>query len=144
MSPRTEYLFGAALAALICAGAVLLLARGGAHDLLRWLPPAPLAAVLGAWAALRWQRGRPPRPGALSRYASLVALLAYPLVLAAYAAVIMAATEQSPSAAVFLQLLLLLVVLGCLRTLGAAIPYSVFQYLLCRRYLRRTASQGHR
>ncbi|WP_066096746.1 hypothetical protein [Xanthomonas massiliensis] len=140
MRPVPEYVLGSVLAAAACCAGLLLATGGAGADLLRWLPPALLAALLGAMLVSAWQRRRAARAsaGGLAWRAVLAAMAVYPGVLALYAAAIMAGTEHLPAAS-FAQLLLLLVVLGCMRMLWAVIPYSVFQYLLCRRYQRRTA-----
>ncbi|MCC8537443.1 hypothetical protein ACDH70_19895 [Xanthomonas axonopodis pv. poinsettiicola] len=109
-------------------------------DSLKWVLPAVLAAGTGAWWSGRWQQRRQAR--ALARQAGGMALrtvllsgLGYLPALLVYLLVALAVSGDAK--VIGSQLMLLLFAVGCLPLLWAAVPFSMIEYVLCRRYLRR-------
>ncbi|MCW0417267.1 hypothetical protein NB689_003021 [Xanthomonas sacchari] len=64
--------------------------------------------------------------------------MAYLPALALYVLVAVLASAASVPAGQHWQLLLMAFVFGCLPLLWAALPFSMLEFLLCRRYLRHT------
>ncbi|MCC4632499.1 MULTISPECIES: hypothetical protein [Xanthomonas] len=111
-------------------------------DSLKWVLPALVAAGVGAWSAAFWQRRRDRRASAPAQHAGGMAVrtvvlsaLSYLPALLLYLLVALAATGDAR--VIGSQVLLLLFVIGCLPLLWAAVPFSMIEYALCRRYLRR-------
>ncbi|WP_115554245.1 hypothetical protein [Xanthomonas arboricola] len=111
-------------------------------DSLKWVLPALVAAGVGAWSAALWQRRRDRRATASAQHAGGMALrtvllsaLSYLPALLLYLLVALAVTGDAR--VIGSQVMLLLFVIGCLPLLWAAVPFSMIEYALCRRYLRR-------
>ncbi|WP_369937274.1 hypothetical protein [Xanthomonas tesorieronis] len=109
-------------------------------DSLKWALPALIAAGAGAWLTGRWQGRRPTRrAGMLALRTLLLAAGGYLPLLALYLAVAFAASGDASQAGaspwVWFPFAFLL---GCLPWLWAALPFSLIEFFLCRRYLRRT------
>ncbi|MCC4586720.1 hypothetical protein LL962_06280 [Xanthomonas sp. NCPPB 1067] len=109
-------------------------------DSLKWVLPALLAAGMGAWWAGRWQRRRQARmpvrqAGGMALRTVLLSGLGYVPALLLYLLVALAATGDAK--VIGTQVMLLLFAVGCLPLLWAALPFSMIEYVLCRRYLRR-------
>ncbi|WP_115562530.1 hypothetical protein [Xanthomonas arboricola] len=111
-------------------------------DSLKWVLPALVAAGVGAWSAALWQRRRDRRTPASAQHAGGMALrtvvlsaLSYLPALLLYLLAALAATGDAR--VIGSQVMLLLFVIGCLPLLWAAVPFSMIEYALCRRYLRR-------
>ncbi|MBB3805782.1 MULTISPECIES: hypothetical protein [Xanthomonas] len=109
-------------------------------DSLKWLLPALLAAGLGAWGAARWQRRRQDRSlaqhaGGMALRTVLLSALGYLPALLLYLLVALLVTGDAK--AIRADVMLLLFLIGCLPLLWAAVPFSMIEYALCRRYLRR-------
>ncbi|MBB4125654.1 hypothetical protein GGR77_000925 [Xanthomonas translucens] len=109
-------------------------------DSLKWALPALIAAGAGAWLTGRWQGRRPTRrAGMLALRTLLLAACGYLPLLALYLAVAFAASGDASQAGasrwVWFPFAFLL---GCLPWLWAALPFSLIEFFLCRRYLRRT------
>ncbi|KPL49387.1 membrane protein [Xanthomonas axonopodis] len=109
-------------------------------DSFKWAIPALVAACIGAWSAAFWQGRRARR--ALAQHAGSMALrtvvlsaLGYLPALLLYLLVAVAITGDAT--VIRSDVMLLLFVIGCLPLLWAAVPFSMIEYVLCRRYLRR-------
>lgn len=140
MGTQTEFVAGSAAAGAVAMAAATALDQSGTAlpwtDSLKWALPALAAAAAGAWLALRWTRRRPAASaGALALRTLLLTALAYLPALALY--VLLASTASAPTGLPW-QLLLMAFVFGCLPLLWAALPFSMIEFLLCRRYLRHT------
>lgn len=109
-------------------------------DSLKWALPALIAAGAGAWLAGRWQRRRQTRrAGVLALRTLLLAACSYVPLLALYVAAAIAASGDAPQGNASLWVWFPLAFLfGCLPWLWAALPFSLIEFFLCRRYLRRT------
>ncbi|MXV08842.1 MULTISPECIES: hypothetical protein [Xanthomonas] len=143
MGARTEFVAGSAAAGAVAMAAATALDQSGTSlpwtDSLKWALPALAAAAAGAWLALRWTRRVPvASAGALAVRTLLLAVLAYLPALALYVLVAVLASAASVPAGQHWQLLLMAFVFGCLPLLWAALPFSMIEFLLCRRYLRHT------
>ncbi|KAB7773939.1 hypothetical protein CEK69_02095 [Xanthomonas sp. LMG 12462] len=143
MRARTEFVAGSAAAGALAMVAATAVDQSGTSlpwtDSLKWALPALAAAAAGSWLALRWQRRAPGASiGALALRTSLLAALAYLPALALYVLVAVLASAASVPAGQHWQLLLMAFVFGCLPLLWAALPFSMLEFLLCRRYLRHT------
>ncbi|WAT14026.1 hypothetical protein [Xanthomonas fragariae] len=112
----------------------------------KWALPALVAAGSGAWLAWRWQRRRDARvparsSGGMAVRTVLLSALSYVPVVALYVALAFAVSGDVQAGNS--DFLLLAVLFGCLPLLWAAVPFSMIEYVLCRRYLRRVrASAG--
>ncbi|PPV05684.1 hypothetical protein XBLMG947_3229 [Xanthomonas bromi] len=109
-------------------------------DSLKWALPALVAAGIGAWSAARWQRRRAERAsaqhaGGMALRTVMLSALGYLPALLLYLLVALALTGDT--AVIRSDVMLLLLVIGCLPLLWAAVPFSMIEYVLCRRYLRR-------
>lgn len=109
-------------------------------DSLKWALPAVLAAGTGAWWSGRWQRRRQARTparhaGGMALRTVLVSGLSYLPALLVYLLLVLAVTGDAK--VIGSQVMLLLFAIGCLPLLWAAVPFSMIEYVLCRRYLRR-------
>ncbi|CAD0322734.1 hypothetical protein [Xanthomonas hortorum] len=144
MRPQAEFIALSTLAggvAMMFATALQQLSFGMLwSDTLKWALPALVAAGIGAWLALRWQRrGNAPIPtrrsGGMAVRTVLLSALSYVPAVGLYLAVAFAVSGDA--AAGRLDVLLLAVLFGCLPLLWAAVPFSMIEYVLCRRYLRR-------
>ncbi len=143
MGTQTEFVAGSAAAGALAMVAATAVDQSGTSlpwtDSLKWALPALAAAAIGAWLAVRWQRRGPAAStGALALRTSLLAALAYLPALALYVLVAVLASAASVPAGQRWQLLLMAFVFGCLPLLWAALPFSMLEFLLCRRYLRHT------
>ncbi|PPU40378.1 hypothetical protein [Xanthomonas arboricola] len=109
-------------------------------DSFKWALPALIAAGIGACLAGRWQRRRdvlPParRSGGMAVRTVLLSALSYVPAVALYVALAFALSGEAQASS--LDFLSLAVLFGCLPLLWAAVPFSMIEYVLCRRYLRR-------
>ncbi|MEA9478849.1 hypothetical protein [Xanthomonas campestris] len=109
-------------------------------DSLKWALPALVAAGVGAWGAARWQRWRQRRApaqhaGGMALRTLVLNALSYPPLLLLYLVVALAVTGSAE--VIGSEALLLVFLIGCLPLLWAAVPFSIIEYFLCRRYLRR-------
>jgi hypothetical protein len=109
-------------------------------DSLKWALPALIAAGAGAWWAGRWQGRRPTRrAGVLTLRTLLLTACCYLPLLALYLAAAFAVSGDAPQGGaspwVWFPLAFLF---GCLPWMWAALPFSLIEFFLCRRYLRRT------
>ncbi|MBB5864123.1 hypothetical protein [Xanthomonas sp. 3058] len=109
-------------------------------DTFKWALPALVAAGIGACLAGRWQRRRDARiptrrSGGMAVRTVLLSALSYVPVVALYLAAAFAVSGDATTARP--DVLLLAVLFGCLPLLWAAVPFSMIEYVLCRRYLRR-------
>ncbi|AKK63430.1 hypothetical protein WMO33_14650 [Xanthomonas oryzae pv. oryzicola] len=109
-------------------------------DSLKWGLPALAAAGIGAWSAALWQRRRAERApaqraGGMALRAVVLSALGYLPALLLYLLAALAITDDA--AVIRSEMMLLLFVIGCLPLLWAAVPFSMIEYVLCRRYLRR-------
>lgn len=111
-------------------------------DSLKWALPALVAAGAGACGAALWQRRRDTRApasagraGGMAVRTVVLSALSYLPALLLYLLVALAATGDAQ--VIGSQVMLLLFVIGCLPLLWAAVPFSMIEYALCRRYLRR-------
>jgi ABC-type amino acid transport system permease subunit len=114
-------------------------------DAFKWALPGMLAAAVAAWWCVRWNRRRGVvRPGLLALRTLCVAALCYPLATALYIGAAVALPTLWQGGLQQLRsdgpLMLLALLFGCLPLLWAALPFSLFEYFLCRRYLRRTTA----
>lgn len=115
-------------------------------DAFKWALPGVLAGAAGAWLARRSLRRAAVsvRAGVLALRSLLLAALCYPVFTMLYVGLAFAvpALLQGGLSVLRAQLPLVLLALlfGCLPLLWAALPFSFFQYFLCRRYLRRTSA----
>lgn len=108
-------------------------------DSLKWLPPALIAAGAGAWLAWRWQRRwRTGRAGTMALRTVLLGACSYVPALALYLGVAFAASADAAHGSSNWELFPLALLFGCLPWLWAALPFSMAEFFLCRRYLRRT------
>ncbi|KQQ74531.1 hypothetical protein ASF73_09010 [Xanthomonas sp. Leaf131] len=144
MRPQAEFIALSTLAggvAMMFATALQQLSFGMLwSDTFKWALPALVAAGIGAWLALRWQRrGNAPVPtrrsGGMAVRTVLLSALSYVPAVALYLAVAFAVSGDATAGR--LDVLLLAVLFGCLPLLWAAVPFSMIEYVLCRRYLRR-------
>ena len=144
MRPQAEFIALSTLAggvAMMFATALQQLSFGMLwSDTFKWALPALVAAGIGAWLALRWQRrGNAPVParrsGGMALRTVLLSALSYVPAVALYLAVAFAVSGDATAGR--LDVLLLAVLFGCLPLLWAAVPFSMIEYVLCRRYLRR-------
>jgi len=109
-------------------------------DSLKWVLPALVAAGIGAWSAASWQHRRAERApvqraGGMAVRIAMLSALGYLPALLLYllgASAIAGDAKWNRS-----DVMLLLFVIGCLPLLWAAVPFSMIEYVLCRRYLRR-------
>ncbi|MGX1996841.1 hypothetical protein ACWJKH_15125 [Xanthomonas axonopodis pv. cassiae] len=109
-------------------------------DSLKWAIPALVAAGLGAWSAALWQRrrarqARAQRADGMALRTVVLSALGYLPALLLYLLVALAITGDAT--VIRSDVMLLLFVIGCLPLLWAAVPFSMIEYVLCRRYLRR-------
>ncbi|MCC4619063.1 hypothetical protein LL965_02855 [Xanthomonas cassavae CFBP 4642] len=109
-------------------------------DSLKWVLPAVLAAGTGAWCSGRWQQRRQARAsarqaGGMAVRTVLLSGLSYLPALLVYLLLALAVTGDAK--VIGSQVVLLLFAVGCLPLLWAAVPFSMIEYVLCRRYLRR-------
>ncbi|KAB0533032.1 hypothetical protein [Xanthomonas cissicola] len=109
-------------------------------DSLRWVLPGLIAAGVGAWSAAFWQarraeRALAQRAGGMALRTVVLSALGYLPALLLYLLVALAITGDAK--VIRSEVMLLLFVIGCLPLLWAAVPFSMIEYLLCRRYLRR-------
>ncbi|QJD68349.1 hypothetical protein HG421_11980 [Xanthomonas campestris pv. badrii] len=109
-------------------------------DSLKWVLPAVLAAGTGAWCSGRWQQRRQARAparqaGGMAVRTVLLSGLGYLPALLVYLVLALAVTGDAK--VIGSQVMLLLFAIGCLPLLWAAVPFSMIEYVLCRRYLRR-------
>ncbi|MCC4605133.1 hypothetical protein [Xanthomonas campestris] len=109
-------------------------------DSLKWVLPAVLAAGTGAWCSGRWQQRRQARAparqaGGMAVRTVLLSGLSYLPALMVYLLLALAVTGDAK--VIGSQVMLLLFAIGCLPLLWAAVPFSMIEYVLCRRYLRR-------
>ncbi|MGN5545115.1 hypothetical protein [Xanthomonas hortorum] len=144
MRPQAEFIALSTLAggvAMMFATALQQLSFGMLwSDTLKWALPALVAAGIGAWLALRWQRrGDAPAPtrrsGGMAVRTVLLSALSYVPAVALYLAIAFAVSGGATAGR--LDVLLLAVLFGGLPLLWAAVPFSMIEYVLCRRYLRR-------
>ncbi|WOB50010.1 hypothetical protein NYR97_00855 [Xanthomonas hydrangeae] len=144
MRPQAEFIALSTLAggvAMMFATALQQLSFGMLwSDTLKWALPALVAAGSGAWLALRWQRRGDARistrrSGGMAVRTVLLSALSYVPVVALYLAIAFAVSGDATAGR--LDVLLLAVLFGCLPLLWAAVPFSMIEYVLCRRYLRR-------
>ncbi|CAD7719702.1 hypothetical protein LMG31886_14430 [Xanthomonas hydrangeae] len=144
MRPQAEFIAFSTLAggvAMVLATALQQLSFGMLwSDTLKWALPALVAAGSGAWLALRWQRRGDARistrrSGEMAVRTVLLSALSYVPVVALYLAIAFAVSGGATAGR--LDVLLLAVLFGCLPLLWAAVPFSMIEYVLCRRYLRR-------
>ncbi|CAD0342120.1 hypothetical protein [Xanthomonas hortorum] len=144
MRPQAEFIALSTLAggvAMMFATALQQLSFGMLwSDTFKWALPALVAAGIGAWLALRWQRrGDAPVPtrrsGGMAVRTVLLSALSYVPAVALYLAIAFAVSGGATAGR--LDVLLLAVLFGCLPLLWAAVPFSMIEYVLCRRYLRR-------
>ncbi|APO94557.1 hypothetical protein [Xanthomonas vesicatoria] len=109
-------------------------------DSLKWVLPALAASGVGAFGAAFWQRRRDTRApaqhaGGMALRTVVLSALSYLPALLLYLLVALAVTGDAR--VIGSQVMLLLFVIGCLPLLWAAVPFSMIEYALCRRYLRR-------
>ncbi|MEA5123601.1 hypothetical protein [Xanthomonas floridensis] len=109
-------------------------------DSLKWVLPAVLAAGTGAWCSGRWQQRRQARAparqaGGMAVRTVLLSGLSYLPALLMYLLLALAVTGDAK--VIGSQVMLLLFAIGCLPLLWAVVPFSMIEYVLCRRYLRR-------
>jgi len=143
MRPKAEFIAlsaGAGGAAMVLATAADQVGTGLPWtDSLKWVLPALTAAGVGAWLAWRWQRRRRSEcAGAMALRAVLLGACSYVPALALYIAVAFAASAESLQGGLNWGLFSLALLFGYLPWLWAALPFSMIEFLLCRRYLRRT------
>ncbi|MBB4604468.1 hypothetical protein GGR59_000673 [Xanthomonas arboricola] len=144
MRPQAEFIALSTLAggaAIVFATALQQLSLGMPwSDTFKWALPALVAAGIGAWLAGRWQRRRDAqgptrRSGGMAVRTVLLSALSYVPVVALYLAIAFPVSGDATAARP--DVLLLAVLFGCLPLLWAAVPFSMIEYVLCRRYLRR-------
>ncbi|MCL1502136.1 hypothetical protein [Xanthomonas nasturtii] len=109
-------------------------------DSLKWVLPGLLAAGVGAWGAASWHRRRAERApaqraGGMALRTVVFSALGYLPALLLYLLVALAITGEPQ--VMRSDVMLLVFVMGCLPLLWAAVPFSMIEYVLCRRYLRR-------
>ncbi|MET0550536.1 MAG: hypothetical protein ABW002_14840 [Xanthomonas sp.] len=143
MGAQAEFVACSAAAGAVAMAAATALDQAGTPlpwaDSLKWVPPALAAAAAGAWLALRWpRRGRSASAGTLALRTLLLTAVAYVPVLALYVGAIFLVSAAALPAGLPWPLLLMVYGLGYLPLLWAALPFSMIEFLLCRRYLRHT------
>ncbi|UKE70708.1 hypothetical protein K8O61_06660 [Xanthomonas cerealis pv. cerealis] len=143
MRPQVEFI---ALSA-VAGGAAMVLATAADQagtalpwtDSLKWVLPALSAAGMGAWLAWRWQRRRHGgRAGGMALRTLLLGACSYVPALMLYLGVVFAASADATQGSSNWGLFSLAFLFGCLPLLWAALPFSMIEFFLCRRYLRRT------
>ncbi|UKE51921.1 hypothetical protein KCU57_06380 [Xanthomonas translucens] len=145
MRPQAEFI---ALSA-VAGGAAMMLATAADQagtslplqwtDSLKWLAPALIAAGAGAWLAWRWQRRWPAgRAGAMALRTVLLGACSYVPALTLYLALVFVASADARQRSLNWELFPLAFLFGCLPWRWAALPFSMIEFFLCRRYLRRT------
>ncbi|KAB7772002.1 hypothetical protein [Xanthomonas maliensis] len=144
MRPQLEFVLLSALAGGVTVTLSTVIDLNGQRapwsDSLKWLLPALFGAALGAWWSERWQRRRaaqaPVRQaGGMAVRTVVLSALGYLLAVAVYLLVALLASGHGQMLRP--EVVLLLLVFGCVPLLWAAAPFSVIEYFLCRRYLRR-------
>lgn len=144
MRPLAEFVALSTLAGGASIVASTAIDMAGLHmrwtDSLKWALPAVFAAGIGAWWSGRWQLRRQSRAparhaGGMALRTVLLSGFSYLPALLLYLLVALAATGDAQ--VIGSQVMLLLFAIGCLPLLWAAVPFSMIEYVLCRRYLRR-------
>ncbi len=155
MSPRGEFIASSLLVATALTFGIALLPDaerhgGGMASALRIAPAALLAAGPGAWFVARWHartvaKGVRWKAGGMTLRTLLVVFLMFPLALAVWASIALAADQvvaAAPGNALDAWAWLpLVIVYGSLAAIVAGTaPAFILEYIACRRYLRRQAA----